>query len=93
MLRYLEEYPGLQPPEVLDAFLSRVEESTSEDSCVYHGENGCSLPRHMRSGTCNGFECNLLRRLREEFPGPGPHRAFLVGLQGSRVVRYAFVEV
>ena len=92
ILRYRDEHPELQAPKVLAGFLSRVQESTCEDSCVYHGENGCSLPRHMRSTTCNGFECRGLRRLREAFSGPGPHRVFLVGLKGSQVVRYAFVH-
>ncbi len=93
ILRYLDEHPQLEAPEVVASFLSHVQQSTYEDSCVYHGEHGCTLPRRRRSATCNGFECAEFRRLQEEFSSPGPHRVFLVAVQGSRVVRYAFVDV
>jgi hypothetical protein len=30
-------------------------------SCINHGATGCSLPREMRSDTCNDYFCNPMR--------------------------------
>jgi hypothetical protein len=92
MSSYLDEHPQDDPPEVISRFLSHLPENTCEDSCVYHGEKGCGLPREMRSSICNGFECSELGWLREELRGSPPYRVFLVGMQGRRVVRYAFAQ-
>jgi hypothetical protein len=93
VLGYLERRSDADATGVLQAYLSRVPERSCEDSCIYHGENGCVLPREMRSSICNGFECTGLQRLREKLSGPGPHRVFLVALKDSRVVRFEFVHV
>jgi len=92
MSRYLAEQTPLEPTEVLSDFSSHVPEITCKDSCIYHGDRGCSLPREMRSSICNGFECVELGWLRDELAGPGPHRIFLVGVDKHRVIRYAFVS-
>lgn len=92
MSSYLDEHPRHESPEVISRFLSHLPEETCEDSCIYHGEKGCGLPREMRSSICNGFECAEIACLREELRGSAPHRVFLVGVRASRVVRYAFVQ-
>ena len=93
ILRYSNKHPELEAHEVRDAFLSYVEERTIENSCIYHGKNGCCLPRATRSTTCNEFECAGLRRLLKKLSGPGPHRVFLVAAEKNQAVRYAFVRV
>jgi len=92
MSGYLDQYSEYAPSEVIRGFLSFVPENTCKDSCVYHGEEGCGLPREMRSSVCNGFECVELRWLREVLSGSDPYRVFLIGMQGHRVVRCAFVQ-
>ena len=93
IFHYLQQHPDMETPDVLAAFLSHVPKSTCERSCVYHGQNGCGLPHDKRSGTCTGFECTGLRRLREKLPNSGPHRVLLIAMKGGRVLRYAFVHV
>ena len=34
-------------------------------SCVYHGADGCALPRALRSDTCNRYFCEGLQRVRD----------------------------
>ncbi len=93
ILRYSNEHPEFEAHKVRAVFLSHVGERTIENSCIYHGKNGCGLPRDMRSTTCNEFECARLRRLLKKLSGPGPHLVFLVAAEKSRVVRYAFVHI
>jgi len=92
IIRYSNEHPDLEPHEVRDAFLSHVEERTIENSCIYHGQNGCGLPRDARSTTCNEFECIGLRRLLKKLSGSGPHRVFLAAAEKNQVVRYTFLN-
>lgn len=92
MSSYLDEHPQYDSPQVISEFLSHVPQSTCKDSCVYHGEEGCGLPREMRSSVCNKHECAHLGWLEESLKGLPAYRVFLVGMRGPRVVRYAFVE-
>lgn len=93
ILRFWEKHPKLEATGVVAFFLSHVEAYTYKDSCIYHGVNGCSLPRDVRSGTCNGFECNGMKQLIDRLTGPGPHRAFLIAAGKNQVVRYDFVHL
>jgi hypothetical protein len=93
ILRFLKKHPELKAADLVEWFLSHVEAHTYEDSCIYHGVNGCTLPRDARSSTCNGFECTGVRRLMERLTGQGPHRAFLIAAKNNQAVRYNFVQV
>lgn len=93
VLRCLKKYPEFEATDMIAFFISYVEAYTYKDSCIYHGANGCSLPRDVRSSTCNGFECTGIRMLIERFTGLRPHRAFLVATEKNQVIRYEFVHV
>lgn len=43
--------------EMIDQYISQIPDQAYEDSCVYHGPQGCVLPREIRSSTCNRFLC------------------------------------
>jgi len=58
--RVMSQHPQLRPRDVLAAYLDRVGHRTETASCVNHGANGCTLPREMRSDTCNNFYCDAL---------------------------------
>lgn len=60
ILKYMDSNPEKRPRDVLEDYLSRIGSKTYEDSCVYHCEKGCSLPREMRSKVCNGYLCKGL---------------------------------
>ncbi|MGI3170991.1 hypothetical protein ACRARG_17700 [Pseudooceanicola sp. C21-150M6] len=59
--------PGCTPSEILTAYLSRLPQEAVVNSCLFHGVEGCTLPREMRSQTCNSFECGDRRSLWEQF--------------------------
>jgi len=56
--------PQMQESEILDAYLSRMPKRSYEDSCVFHAEPGCALPRELRADICNEFFCHALQRIR-----------------------------
>jgi hypothetical protein len=61
--RYLREHPERSPDELLADYLSRVPPAGYHDSCVYHEERGCALPRNLRANLCNSFLCGDLKDL------------------------------
>ncbi len=67
IFRYMSGHPDQKPRHVLAAYMEYVAEKSYEGSCVYHTEKGCSLPRNMRSNTCNNFLCDSLIELSELF--------------------------
>jgi hypothetical protein len=63
-------------------------ERTYENSCVYHQQQGCGLPRELRSDICNSFECEELAELHREARASG-EPLLLVALDGSEAVRWS----
>lgn len=61
--RFMDAHPVLSPEEVVAAYLERVTHNTQAGSCINHTRSGCSLPRAMRSDTCNDFACAALRQV------------------------------
>ena len=53
---------GLAPDvrAVLRLYLERVPEVGYEDSCIFHGKQGCTLDRSLRSDVCNKYFCDGL---------------------------------
>lgn len=45
------------PQQIADAYVRHIPEKIYKDSCIYHSETGCGLPRAMRSEVCLGFVC------------------------------------
>ena len=45
---------------VLRLFVERVPEVGYEDSCIFHGKQGCTLDRSLRSDVCNSYFCGGL---------------------------------
>jgi len=61
--RYLDAHPDVSTDEVVAAYLERVPPRPQSGSCINHTRQGCSLPREMRSDTCNRYACESLARL------------------------------
>ena len=61
--RLLRDHPGRSREEILADYLSRLPQRVYTDSCVYHAETGCALPRELRSNLCNTFLCGPLEEL------------------------------
>ncbi len=56
---------------LLEAYLDRVPKLARQGSCIFHGSEGCALPRSMRSETCNRFVCYPLKQLGRDFSNAG----------------------
>ena len=46
---------------VLRLYLERVPEVGFENSCIFHGKQGCTLDRSLRSDVCNSYFCGGLQ--------------------------------
>jgi len=64
--------------EVIEAYLSHVPDLSIENSCIFHGERGCALPREMRSDMCNRWLCPGLKEIRETLEAGSPPLFYLV---------------
>ncbi len=50
--------PGLvSAVEAIEMYVERVPNVGYQDSCIFHGANGCTLDRSMRSDVCNAYYC------------------------------------
>jgi hypothetical protein len=58
--RLLPKWKGRTRDGILADYLSRLPGRVYEESCVYHTETGCALPRELRSNLCNTFLCGGL---------------------------------
>lgn len=92
LLRYMHQHPELQQRQVLEEYLSYLPKKTYEDSCVYHTEFGCALPRDMRAETCNSFACDGLVEIREHAIDTKSTRFFIAAMKGEDILRSAFVD-
>lgn len=61
--RFMALQPHWRPREVLSAYLDRLSAKTQTGSCINHTAQGCSLPREMRSDTCNHYLCATQKEL------------------------------
>lgn len=64
--RYMSKNPELSFDQVFANYEQTISEQTYNDSCINHTDQGCNLPREMRSDTCNNFYCNALKKLEND---------------------------
>lgn len=62
MRRLLDADSSLTADQLLDAYLSRLAESSTVNACINQGPQGCVLPRELRSNTCNQFYCGSIKK-------------------------------
>lgn len=77
--------PSVTKDELQGAYLSRIPETSTVGSCVYHGSQGCTLDRPLRADICNSFQCPARRDLAKAVarrPGTG---AVVAGLSKTHV--------
>ncbi len=63
--RFLRNHPERSRDELVADYLARVPAESVQDSCVYHRDTGCALPRELRANLCNSFLCGDLTELLE----------------------------
>ena len=81
-----------RPSDVLQTYMAHLGGKTYDQSCVFHGEGGCRLPREMRSHICNDYHCKGLNDLIYQLPDSASRRAFVVATSGQTIVRSAFID-
>jgi hypothetical protein len=88
--RSLSRHPRPRPRELFAAYLSYVGARTYKGSCLFHQAGGCSLPRELRSDTCNRYYCEGLTEFRQQVADGHPARAFFATTSGDIVRDAAF---
>jgi hypothetical protein len=53
--------PTLDVGSVLQLYVERVPGVGYENSCIFHGKQGCALDRSLRSDVCNNYFCGGLQ--------------------------------
>jgi hypothetical protein len=86
--RYRTRRPRLTARQIVAAYMSRLPAQSVENSCVFHGAVGCTLPRHMRAAICNLYHCAGLERVQARADDPGVQRVVIMAASGSRVTRW-----
>lgn len=63
--RWQQAHPGRSLQDAATAYAERLPAQHAEHSCMYHGAQGCTLDRAMRSEVCNLHACDSLRDLQQ----------------------------
>jgi hypothetical protein len=61
LLRVRRARPALNASAVLRLFVDLVPEDAYQGSCIFHGKQGCTLDRSLRSDVCNSYFCGGLQ--------------------------------
>jgi len=78
MRRVRTDFPGWTDDELIEQYADRLPAVSYEESCGFHTETGCNLPRDMRSDMCNRWMCRGQHRWLQELPAEGPSLTYVV---------------
>jgi hypothetical protein len=77
--RFMRMNPSIPVARIAESYLELLGDRTIAGSCVNHTSSGCSLPRGMRSDTCNAYYCKALRDWQARCsPDENPRGAFVI---------------
>lgn len=77
--------PDLTEQQVIEYYLSHIPEITTAQSCVFHGEQGCTLDRSFRADICNNFQCWARQALIKEHARKPLNGAVVAGVPRDHV--------
>ena len=89
---YRARNPGASTDEIVAAYMSRIPDETYEGSCVFHGRDGCVLPRQLRSEMCNWYLCDSLIELSRSVALEDRATVFAVAMRDREVDRLAVFD-
>lgn len=75
--RVRREHPHWSDDELRQAYVGRLPERSTERSCIFHGERGCTLTRELRAAACNFLLCDGLQQLRGRIEARGTPQSAL----------------
>lgn len=76
--RLLAGHPELSADELPALYLARLPAQQVENSCAFHGQAGCTLPREMRADLCNRYACDGLIEATAWLQQPGPRQVVVM---------------
>ncbi len=83
--------PEAGPADIVSEYMARIPEETFQNSCIFHGLEGCGLAREQRAITCNTYLCTSLQDLRNSMDGSAS--GFLMAATNFRDVNDSELEV
>jgi len=84
--------PGLSDADIIALYMNAIPERIVENSCILHGEQGCALPRELRSNVCNNFYCRPVRDWEREAVRTGTRPTAIFVLHDDQVIRSTLVS-
>jgi hypothetical protein len=87
--RVRRHHPSLDNETIADTYLNAVPEVSATDSCIFHGEQGCALPRDFRADICNDYHCPPLETW---LNGKSKLPTAVVVIEHAQVARSALVD-
>ena len=91
--RVARAWPELGARGVAALYRTRLDKQSFAGSCVFHGAQGCRLPRELRSDLCNEFYCNALKLFLREHGASPPRRLRILAGSADAVQRSMVVEL
>jgi hypothetical protein len=65
-------WPTMTANAIIRMYVECVPVTGYENSCIFHGEKGCTLPRDLRSNVCNVYFCGGLHAFIQSDEEAGP---------------------
>lgn len=75
--RAMHDHQLMDAESLVEHFLSYIPKQSVENSCLFHGEAGCGMPRRMRSDMCNTTLCPSLINLFHKSVGQSLSQPYL----------------
>ena len=91
--RHASANPGISADALVAAYVSRVPDRAYKDSCLYHSHRGCVLPRAMRAGLCNEYQCGPLKQAEAILADAAAPGLFVVKRRNDVIASGAFVSI
>ncbi len=72
MARVRRDRPDLDAAAVISAYVRQVAPLSFQNSCLFHGPDGCTLEPALRSHLCSSYHCNGLTAFLRRGAASGP---------------------
>lgn len=63
--------PDLTQQDVIDHYTNALPDMSTEDACVYQGNEGCVLSREWRAQVCNNYYCEAITEMTDRLVPEG----------------------
>ena len=91
MFYYMQRVDSADHNTIINKYLSHIPAQSYENSCVYHTEAGCTLPRNMRAEICNKHLCKNLRTIKGLIYRSNPKAMFIVAENTHKITRSTLI--